>query len=83
MPFDALFVEPGIYETGLLDEFAINAYWSGRYRDCLDASLKILETNKISGEDMQRVIANARFALEQLPQQATPSALDVMSLVPT
>jgi Glycosyl transferase family 2 len=83
MPFDALFVEPGIYETGLLDEFAINAYWSGRYRDCLDASLKILETNKISGEDMQRVLANARFALEQLPQPATPSALDVMTLVPT
>ena len=78
MPSDALFVEPWIYETGLLDEFAVNAYWSGRYRDCLDASLKILETDKISGADMQRVTANARFALEKLPQQMAPSSLDVM-----
>ena len=78
MPSDALFVEPWIYETGLLDELAVNAYWSGRYRDCLDASLKILETDKISGVDMQRVTANARFALEKLPQTATPSSFDVM-----
>jgi glycosyltransferase involved in cell wall biosynthesis len=78
MPSDALFVEPWIYETGLLDEFAVNAYWSGRYRDCLDASLKILDTDTISGADMQRVTANARFALEKLPQPATPSSLDVI-----
>ena len=45
----ALFVEPWIYETGLLDEFAVNAYWSGRNRDCLDASLKILATGKALG----------------------------------
>ena len=78
MPSDALFVEPWIYETGLLDELAVNAYWSGRYRDCLDASLKILESNKISGADMQRVTGNARFALEKLPQTETPSPFDVM-----
>jgi hypothetical protein len=78
MPSDALFVEPWIYETGLLDEFAVNAYWTGRYRDCLDASLKILETDTIHGEEKQRVIANARFALEMLPQLASPNALDVM-----
>ena len=78
MPSDALFVEPWIYETGLLDEFAVNAYWSGRYRDCLDASLKILETDKISDADRQRVTANARFALEKLPQTATPRSFDVM-----
>ena len=77
-PSNALFVEPWIYETGLLDEFAVNAYWTGRYRDCLDASLKILETDKISGADMQRVTANARFALEELPQQEAPGSLDVM-----
>ena len=78
MSSNALFVEPWIYETGLLDEFAVNAYWSGKYRDCLDASLKILETGKLSGADMQRVMSNARFALEKLPQQDPSSFTDVM-----
>ena len=61
-----------------MDEFAVNAYWSGRYRDCLDASLKILMTENLSDADMQRVTANARFALEKVPQQETRSAIDVM-----
>ncbi len=72
---DALFVETWIYETGLLDEFAINAYWSGHYRDCLDASLKILATGKLSGANMQRVVANARFASEKLPRDPNLGSL--------
>lgn len=67
---DALFVEPWIYEYGLLDELAVNGYWSGHYRECLDASLKILATGKLSGGDMQRVVANARLASERLPGEA-------------
>ncbi|MBS0396292.1 MAG: glycosyltransferase family 2 protein, partial [Proteobacteria bacterium] len=35
MPRQALFVEPWIYEWGLLDEFAIHAYWTGHYRESL------------------------------------------------
>lgn len=69
MPSDALFVEPWIYEIGLLDELAVNAYWSGRYRDSLEASLKILETGKLSGADLPRVVANARFASAKLPKE--------------
>jgi hypothetical protein len=69
MPSDALFVEPWIYETGLLDELAVNAYWSRHNRDCLDASLKILATGRLSGLDMQRVVANARAASERLPRE--------------
>jgi len=41
-PADGRFVEPWIYEYGLLDEFAVNAYWAGAYRDCLDACERIL-----------------------------------------
>ncbi len=68
VPSDALFVEPWIYQTGLLDEFAVNAYWSGRNRDCLDASLKILATGKLAGAEMLRVVENARFASEKSPR---------------
>jgi len=72
---DALFVEPWIYETGLLDEYAINAYWSGHYHECLDASLKILATGKPTGTEMKRITANARFAAERLPQVPPPPNL--------
>ncbi len=77
MPSDALFVEPWIYETGLLDELSVNAYWSGHFRDSLDASLKILATGKLSGADMQRIVSNARFASERMPQDPNLGSLGV------
>ena len=80
IPSDALFVEPWIYDIGLLDEFAVNAYWSGHYQDCLDASLKILATNKLSGADLQRVIANAQFASAKLPQEPNLGSYGAESL---
>jgi hypothetical protein len=74
-PSDALFVEPWIYEIGLLDEFSLNAYWSGHNRDSLDASLKILATGKLSGTDVRRVAANARFATERLSRDPNLGSL--------
>jgi glycosyltransferase involved in cell wall biosynthesis len=62
-----LFVEPWIYEYGLLDEFAVNGYWAGHYKESLDASLRILTEGKVSGETMKRIVENARFASERLP----------------
>ena len=70
----SLFVEPWIYETGLLDELSINAYWAGRNWDSLDACLKLLATQKLTQRDMPRVLANARFAIERLPRDPTPDA---------
>jgi len=37
LPAAGLFVQSWVYDYGLLDEFAINAYWTGRYADCVDA----------------------------------------------
>jgi tetratricopeptide (TPR) repeat protein len=69
MPPDGLFVERWIYETGLLDEFAVNAYWSGHNWDCLDASLKILATGKLPAGETSRILDNARFASERLTRE--------------
>lgn len=66
-PANALFVEPFVYDFGLLDEYAINAYWSGHYRDSLDASLAILCNATLSAADQRRVSGNARFASQRLP----------------
>ena len=68
---NSLFVEPWIYETGLLDELSVNAYWAERNWDSLDAILKLLATGKLTQGDMSRVLANARFAIERLPRDPT------------
>jgi glycosyltransferase involved in cell wall biosynthesis len=65
-PADGLFVEGWIYDYGILDEFAVNAYWAGHYRDCLDAVLRALARGKVPPAEQQRFVANARFALEKM-----------------
>ena len=67
LPAGGLFVESWIYEYGLRDEFAINAYWSGHYRESLDACLRLLECPALPADQRGRIVQNARFALEKLP----------------
>jgi glycosyltransferase involved in cell wall biosynthesis len=69
-PSDALFVESWIYTTGLRDEYSLNAYWSGHYKESLDATLEILATGELPPQEIQRVVENARFASESLPLKA-------------
>ena len=77
-PPEALFGEPSVYETGLLDEFAVNAYWTDRHIECLDACLKILHTEKFSGADLRRVVSNAQFSLKKI--QAATQAQGVQGI---
>ena len=73
-PADGLFVEQWIYDYGALDEFAINAYWAGCYRDCLEASLRAIGGGKIPPGELARFAQNARFALERLPPETSLDA---------
>jgi hypothetical protein len=73
----SLFGEPWIYETGLLDEFSVNAYWVERYDECLEACLKVLVTGKMVGNDLKRVITNAQAAWLNLPKMGTFSSLSI------
>ncbi|GAA0269494.1 hypothetical protein LNAOJCKE_3609 [Methylorubrum aminovorans] len=66
-PADGLFIETWIYAYGLYDEFAVNAYWCGRYRESLDASLRALEGGEVPEAERPRFLANMRFALGKLP----------------
>jgi glycosyltransferase involved in cell wall biosynthesis len=47
MPVGGLFVEAWIYEYGLLDEFAVHAYWTNRHQDCLDGCERLLRSGKL------------------------------------
>lgn len=63
VPTGGLFVEAWVYQWGLLDEFAVNAYWSGDYRGSLDACLLMLSACELNEATKRRVVANARAAL--------------------
>src|SRR5439155_3364960 len=71
-PDGGLFVQRWVYDYGLLDEFAINAYWAGAYRESLDASLKLLASDKLPPSMAQRITDNARFAADKLPKYKEP-----------
>ena len=82
----ALFVEKWIHDYGLLDEFSVNAYWAGHYRESLDAALRALASGKIPEADRKRFLQNARFAAEKLGvddgSAADPLTRDSDSSVP-
>ena len=68
-PNEGLFLEDWIYQYGLLDEFAVNAYWIGRYDDCLAACERLLREGKLPAEMRERIEQNAGLAREKLSSQ--------------
>src|SRR5262249_23759251 len=57
-PKDAPGIEDWIYEYGLLDEFAVCAYWTGRYKECADACNRLLTERKVPTEQRDRILKN-------------------------
>jgi len=70
-PEGGLFLENWIYQYGSLDEYAVNAYWIGRYDECLTACNRLLREGRIPPEMRERVEENARFAREKLSLRRT------------
>ena len=87
-PSNGMSIESWIYDYGLLDELAVNGYWSGHYRESLDACIEILASAACPTDQRERVAANARFALEKLPHdpdlgsRGTEPLIDQHALVP-
>ena len=65
-PDDALFFEGWIYDYGVLEEYAVNAYWLGQYDECLNACRTILASKMLSEDGRRRIQTNADFALQKL-----------------
>jgi hypothetical protein len=55
-----------VYDYGLLDEFAVHAYWTERYQDCLEACQRLLREGKMPSNMRNRVRKNAEFAAEKI-----------------
>lgn len=67
-PKEGLFIEPWIHDYGLLDEYAVVAYWTGHYRECLNACVQLLKDGNLPAQDRQRIYDNANFAVTGLNQ---------------
>jgi tetratricopeptide (TPR) repeat protein len=83
LPTNGLFVQTWIYDYALLDELAVNAYWSGRYQDSLDACERLLREGKMPADMHDRVKKNAEFAAEQIAKQGSASDSIVERVTPT
>ena len=79
-PKDAPAVEDWIYEYGLLDELAVNAYWTGKYAECADACDRLLNEGKLPTEKRDRVLKNKQFAIDKLAEIKTPSSTSLESI---
>ena len=62
-PSDGVVID-WIYDYGLLDELAVTAYWSGHYRESLDACVQA--SAACPPYQRERIAVNARFALDKL-----------------
>jgi glycosyltransferase involved in cell wall biosynthesis len=65
-PPDKLFLEDSYHAWRCLDEFAVAAYWSGRYRESLEACDLLLKDGHLPPGEVQRVEANREFARKAL-----------------
>lgn len=73
-PADGLFIEGWIYDYGLLDELAVNAYWAGKYDECLKVCRQLLASGALPADHRQRVEANAGFARQKLREEQAAEA---------
>lgn len=63
-PETALFLEPWIYQYGLLDEYAVTGSWLGKYAEGHEACMKILAGGHLPESQVERVVGNARLCFQ-------------------
>ena len=77
-------MEDWIYEYGLLDELAINAYWTARYAECVNACDRLLGEGKLPAGKRDQVLGNKNFAigkLKEIAAMASPEAGSFLGLL--
>jgi tetratricopeptide (TPR) repeat protein len=66
IPPDLLFVGTSYHTWRCLDEFAVAAYWVGRFKDCRDACDRLLSEGHLPEGEVARVAANRDWAIKWL-----------------
>jgi glycosyltransferase involved in cell wall biosynthesis len=65
-PDDLLFVDNSTYAWRSLDEYAVAAYWVGRYKEALAANQRLLASGALPEKERERVQKNMAFCREKL-----------------
>jgi hypothetical protein len=63
---DILFVDDSVYAWRALDEAAVAAYWTGRYREAMDANARLLPGTALPAAERARVQENMVFCREKV-----------------
>lgn len=61
-----LFNDPMVYNFKFMDEFALSAYWSERYDECLKIYEELIVMNKVPNDQLPRILENINFAKSKL-----------------
>jgi glycosyltransferase involved in cell wall biosynthesis len=65
-PADIHFLDERVYDWRALDEYAIAAYYVGKYRESVQAADQLLGSGKLPASERARVEENRRFGVERL-----------------
>ncbi|MCJ2088324.1 glycosyltransferase [Methylobacterium sp. E-005] len=66
LPSEGISLNPWVYDYGLLDEFAVNAYHIGQYGACGSACLKILGQSNVPRDVFARASTLAREVMAKM-----------------
>jgi tetratricopeptide (TPR) repeat protein len=69
---DTLFVHRWVYEWGLLFEYSIAAYWTGRHRAALDACDRLLRISSLPAPYREQTKANRAYCVNALAGNPSP-----------
>ena len=70
-PDAGLFLEPWVYQYGLLDEFSVCAFYAGHYDQSLQTCEALLKRSGSYPEEYKaRIEANAKFARDKMAEKA-------------
>jgi len=67
-PNERLFLDHSYYTWRCLDEFAVSAFWVGKFRESAEHCKLLLSSKDLPPHEKERVEKNLAFALAKLPQ---------------
>ena len=73
-PPDIHFLDERVYDWRALDEYAVSAYYVGRFAESLQAVDRLLSSGKLPESERARVEENRRFCLEHLGSAEKPTS---------
>ena len=69
VPSDILFLDESVYAWRILDEYAVSAYWLGKFDESLRVNDRLLTEGKLPESERARIEKNRDFCIAKLTQR--------------